>query len=229
MPSQSLQAFRRTVTITWPKNAKEDARKALKRIALEGHQKIMQEQTARSGYAPDFDFYANYPGNRNLDSVVLPGPIVYRYNYLKEICNVALKELRAASPVRSGLYRDSHTLYINGVSVTNAPPNLKASDEIYIANPTAYARRLEVGKTESGRPFVIQVPPNIYERVRQKLIARFGRVANFSMTYITAPQAYTIKGALPSHYIAKGGVRRKRRQSAGSAVRSPAILISVKS
>jgi hypothetical protein len=227
MASAALQSFRRTVTITWPKNAEEGAQKALVRIAKAGHAKIMAEQTARSGHAPDFESYGNFPG-RPVEQVELPGPVVYRYKYFKEILNFALQALREASPVRSGLYRDSHTLYINGISVTNAPPNIRSSDEIYIANPVAYARRLEVGLTESGRPFVIQVPPRIYERTRQKLIARFGKVATFQMTYITAPQAYTIQGKLPSHYIAKGGVRRKRRQRVGAAVQSPAILISVK-
>jgi hypothetical protein len=38
------------------------------------------------------------------------------------------------------------------------------------------------------------------------------------------PDAYIIKGRLPSHYIAKGGVLRKRRQIVGSEVRAPAIF-----
>lgn len=228
MASQALQGFRRTVTITWPANAKEDARKALVRIAKAGHQKIMAEQQVRSGYAPDFDFYANYQGNRNLDSVVLPGPIVYNYRYFREILDAALKLLRDASPVQSGLYRDSHTLYLNGAPITGSVPNIRAEDEIFVSNPVPYSRRLEVGRTKSGAPFVKQVGPNIYERVRQKLIARFGKVASFSLIYITVPNAHVISGGLSSHYLGKGNVRRKRRQKVGAAVQSPAIMIAMK-
>lgn len=228
MVSAALQSFRRTVTVAWPLDAKEKAQKTLVRVARAGHAAIMAEQTARAGFAPEFEAYANNPGNTNLDSVVLPGPIVYRYRYVREILTVALDELRKASPVVSGLYRDSHTLFINGIPVAGTAPSIKAGDEVFIANPVPYARRLEVGKTESGRSFVLQVAPNIYERVMKRvLIPRYRNVAKLSLTYVTIPDAYIIKGRLPSHYIAKGGARRKRRQPVGQPVRSPAIVISL--
>lgn len=229
MASRALQAFRRTVTVDWPNIADEDARRHLVRVARAGNAKILADQAARGGVAPDVDAYANTPGNRNLDSVKLPGPIVFRYRYAREIVKEALVALRAASPVTSGLYRDSHTLFINGIPVEFLPQTVLASDEVYIANPVPYARRLEVGLTESGRPFVVQVPPRIYERVlKGTLIPRFRNVANLSLIYVTIPDAYIIKGRLPSHYIAKGGVRRKRRQQVGMPVQSPAILIDLK-
>jgi hypothetical protein len=134
--------------------------------------------------------------------------------------------LRKASPIISGLYRDSHTVFVNGIPVVGVPQSLKQGDEIYIANPTPYARRLEVGLTESGRAFVLQVQPNIYGRVmRGILIPRYRNVAKISLDYVTIPDAYIIKGRLPSHYIAKGGVRRRRHQPVGQPVRSPAIVI----
>lgn len=228
MASAALQSFRRTITVAWPQQAEADAQKALVRVARAGHAAIMQEQTTRAGFAPDFEAYANTPGNSNLDSVVLPGPIVYRYRYFREMLSVALDELRKASPVISGLYRDSHTVFVNGIAVVGVPQSLKKGDELYIANPTPYARRLEVGKTEAGRAFVLQVQPNIYGRVmRTILIPRYRNVAKISLDYVTIPDAYIIKGRLPSHYIAKGGARRKRRQTVGSPVRSPAIVFSL--
>lgn len=228
MASASIQAFRRTVTVAWPQHAKEEAQKTLVRVARAGHAAIMVEQQARAGFVPEFDAYANTPGNTNLDSVRLPGPIVYRYRYLREVLTVAMDELRKASPIVSGLYRDSHTLYINGIAVTGAAPNLKAGDELFIANPVPYSRRLEVGKTESGRDFVVQVPNHIYERVMKRvLVPRYRNVAKFTFDYVTIPGAYIVRGRLPSHYIAKGGIRRKRRQQVGKPVRAPAIVISV--
>lgn len=228
MASAALQAFRRTITVAWPKKGQEEAQKLLVRVAREGNAKIIAEQTARAGYPPEVEAYANTPGNRNLDSVKLPGPIVFRYRYHREILSAALEELRKASPVISGLYRDSHTVFVNGIPIAGVPASLKPGDEIFIANPVPYSRRLEVGLTESGRAFVLQVEPNIYGRVmRNVLIPRYRRVAKISLTYVTIPGAYIIKGRLPSHYIAKGGVRRRRRQQVGAPVRAPAILISL--
>lgn len=229
MPSAALQSFRRTVTIAWPKAADEEARQRLIRIAKAGNAKIVAEQTARAGFPPEVEAYANTPGNRNIESVRLPGPIVYRYRYHREILSVALAELERASPVVSGLYRGSHTVFVNGLPVVGVPASLKAGDEVYITNPVPYSRRLEVGLTESGRSFVVQVPPNIYGRVmRSVLIPRYHNVAKIFLDYVTIPGAYVIKGRLPSHYIAKGGVRRRRRQKAGTPVRAPAIVIALK-
>lgn len=229
MVSRALQALRRTITVTWPAQANVEAKALLLRVAREGHARIMAEQVARGGIVPEWDAYADTHGNANLESVKIPnGRLVYRYRYTREVLTVALAELRKASPVVSGLYRDSHTLFINGIAMTGAPPALKAGDEIFIANPVPYARRLEVGLTESGRAFVVQVPPRIYERVlKQILIPRYRNVAKLSLDYVTIPDAYIIKGRLPSHYIAKGGIRRRRRQPVGQPVRSPAIVISL--
>jgi hypothetical protein len=228
MASKALQAIRRTVTVEWPKSAEADARKFLVRMAREGHAKIMAEQTARGGFPPEWDAYANRPGQTNLDNVILPGPIVFRYRYMRELISFALEELRKASPVISGEYRDSHTLYINGVPATTIPDRIESGMELFISNPVPYARRLEVGLKEDGRPFVVQVPPRIYERVmKNTLRPRFRNVAKLSLDYVTIPGAWVIKGRLPSHYIAKGGVRRRRRQEVGKPVRAPAIVISV--
>jgi hypothetical protein len=228
MASKALQAIRRTVTVDWPKAAEEDARKFLVRTAREGHARIMAEQTARGGFPPDWDAYANRPGQTNLDNVILPGPIVFRYRYMRELIAFALEELRKASPVVSGDYRNSHTLYINGVPAAAIPDRIEAGMELFISNPVPYARRLEVGLKEDGRPFVVQVPPRIYERVmKNTLQPRFRNVAKLSLDYVTIPGAWVIKGRLPSHYIAKGGVRRRRRQEVGKPVRAPAIVISV--
>ena len=228
MASQALQAFRRTVTVAWPQHAQGEAKKLLVATARSGHAKIMSEQSARAGFPPEFDAYANTPGNPNLDSVVLPGPIVYRYRYAREMITVALEELRKASPVVSGDYRNGHVLFVDGVPVSGVPAQLKAGQDLMISNPVPYARRLEVGLTTSGRPFVIQVPPRIYERVLKGiLIPRYRNVARLSLDYAEIPPAYVIKGRLPSHYIAKGGIRRKRRQEVGKPVRAPAIVIQV--
>jgi hypothetical protein len=228
LASRALQALRHRVTVEWPKIADDEARKLLINFARESHDRIMREQTARAGVFPEWDAYANTPGNTNLQSVKLPGPIVYRYRYLQEIVLEAIRMLKAASPPGSGKYKNAHKLWINGDEV---PLNskLEPGQEIAIANTRDYARRLEVGKKDSGEAFLISVPNHIYERVAKQLAARYqsrGRgVAEIKFGYLTLPKAWVIKGLLGPHYRLPTGKLRKRRQHVGELVRAPAIFI----
>jgi hypothetical protein len=230
MSRQSLDAFRRKVLVEWPKQQRDGGKAALIRAAHAGHDKIMAEQTARSGIAPDWNAYANHPGNTNLESVEIPGPIVYRYRYLREVVEVTLEALQRASPVLSGAYVSSHTIFLNGAAVDALPEELTDGDEIFIANTVPYARRLEVGKTESGRAFVIQVEPNIYERVYDQMKDQFHNVAKLSMDYVDMSGAYRLKYNQVARHFERGRWRhehhQRRDRMAGSAVTAPAIFIS---
>jgi len=221
----ALEALRQRVSVDWVQGADRQAKELLLKTAREGHARILAESLARSGFEPEWVAYANSPGNDNIESVVLPGPIVYQYRYRREIYLETLKLLYKMSPVDSGRYRDSHTLFVNGVP---AQTGIKANptDEVWIANPQPYARRLEVGKTTSGRDFLVSVPNRIYERAAKQIQQRYRGAATVEFGYISIPGAYVIKGRLPSHYIAKGGIRRRRRQPVGQPVRAPAIFIS---
>lgn len=221
----ALEATRRRILVEWPQQIQTDAKALLLRVASEGHARIMREAAQRSEVIPEWDAYANTPGNTNLASVRLPGPIVYRYRYLRETILTAIKMLEEASPTAgSGKYKNSHTVWINGIQASPSTI-IKSTDEVFIANSVPYARRLEVGKTKSGRDFLISVPNRIYERTAKRLKTRYRNVADISMGYVTLPGAYVIKGRLPSSYGLPSGKRRKRVQKAGEAVRAPAIFI----
>lgn len=230
MPNPSLESFRRTVTEAWPKKQDADARKHLIKVASDGHDRIMREQTVRAGYAPDWSAYANRPGHP-ISSVVLPGPIVFNYRYHREIADQVLRALREASPVVKGDYVRGHSLYVNRVATDTLPKDFKVSDEVVISNPIPYARRIEIGRTKSGRPFVIQVPDRIYERVAKGPLARrYAKVARLRFVYLDL-SGYVSKGKLSATYgrIGAGGLlsQIKRRQRAGTRVMAPAIFIEV--
>ena len=234
MARRAIQALRRTVTVAWPSATERDAKARLIQVAREGHAKIMADARSR-GSEPEWDAYANEPGNPRLESVVLPGPIVYRYRYVRDVVIAALDELRRASPVQSGDYVRSHMVFVGGVPVEVVPQVLRSDQAIWISNPVPYARRLEIGKTKSGRSFVLQVPDRIYQRVvTQKLRPRYGNLARISFDYVTLPDSHVISGGLSSHYrtteqrrsyLAPRIVMRKRYQKPGDAVRAPAIVI----
>lgn len=225
MTRESLEAFRQTFTVQ-AKAMDEAARQLLIRTARDGTARILAEQTARGGVAPTVTSYANHPGNANLDSVVLPGPIVSVFDYRSEVVQVALDMLVKASPRQSGTYIANHLVFANGAQVApEALSKIVAAAQIMIANAVPYARRIEIGVTESGRAFVLQVPNRIYERTAKKLSARFGNVASITFGYTSLSNAYATKGGLASHYTARGGTRRRRHQKAGSEVQAPAIFI----
>lgn len=240
MTRQSLAAFRRTITVDWPQATAANAKDLLLRTARKGHADIMATGAARAGFTPDFEAYANSPGNPNLDGVTLPGPIVFNYDYRREIVEWALGALYKASPIQSGEYVASHTIYVDGQPVDALPDPLPQGARIMLANPVPYARRLEVGKTKAGRDFVLQVEPRIYERVAKGvLMPRFGTLAKISYGYADLPNAHTIKGGLSSHYqTSERRLRRgklgpagalklkKRNQRTGSTVKAPAIFIT---
>mgnify|MGYP000564759762 CR=1 FL=1 len=232
MTKQSLDAVRRVFIVQQPKDIERDGRALLVRTARAGIAQITQEQTNRAGIAPGVAVYANRPGNAALETVRLPGPIVARWDYRREIALATLAALRRASPVQSGAYRDAHELQLNGVAVETLPANLAPGDEIRIVNAVPYARRLEIGKTKSGRDFVLKVEPRIYERVAKGQIApRYRNVAKITFTYVLLPQSHVIKGGLASHYtvgtFGPGGThgKRRRRQEIGGKVKAPCIMI----
>lgn len=231
MTRQSLASLRQVFEVQ-PRKTEQEARQALIAAARAGNAKTVAEQTGRAGIAPSVEQWANTRGNRNIESVKLPGPIVYRYDYRREIAMVALDLVRKASPVQSGRYVSNHILQLNGTEVDVLPANLSEADVITITNPAPYARRIEIGKTKSGRDFVLQVPNRIYERVAKgELNRRYRKAAKIEFTYVQLTGAAEIKGKLASHYtvgnFAPGGkhTKRRRRQQKGTQVRAPAIVI----
>lgn len=228
MSSSAIQALRRTVTVAWRKDQVFGATALLLKVARDGHAEIMRRQGN-----PQFEVYANRPGNSNLDSVVLPGPIVYKYSNLRELVQFALDELRKASPSVSGDYVRSHMLFVNGVPVDVLPVDMKPSDEIMIANPVPYARKLEIGKTKNGRDFLISVPNRIYERVvKNKLVPRYRNVAKITFGYATLPDTSRYAKDNRRRYWLTNKARwyfqpgKSKDRLKGMAIRSPCIVIS---
>jgi hypothetical protein len=224
----STQLIRRIVTVDWPKQVETDGKALLISTARNGHQQIMAD-AASKGLQPSWEAYANTPGNSNLETVRLPGPIVYNYRYLVDLILFALTELRRQSPTDSGNYKRSHTVYVNDQPVGDTIPNsIKAGDRIYIANPVPYARRLEVGRTKGGaRAFLVSKPNRIYERVTEMTKAEGKGRAKIRMGYVDLG-AWTLTKNQRSLIKTTRGYAYSKRQRPdrleGAVVTSPAIF-----
>jgi hypothetical protein len=111
------------------------------------------------------------------------GQIIVEYDVgLVDAVRFIAETLVQRSPRRSGKYIAGHTLFADGMETTigGTIPN---AEEYTFLNTVPYARKIEIGKTKSGRAFVIQVPNRIYERAATAARSRFGNQAQISFTY----------------------------------------------
>lgn len=169
-----------------------------------------------------------------LESVkAVGGSIITEWELIGDVLVWIGNALRDRSPVLSGKYRDSHTLFANGSEI-EIGGNVPQSDEYVFLNPLPYARKIEMGKTKSGRDFVVQVPNRIYERTAKDARSRFGNLANIKSVF------RAVEGSSILAYVAsdRSQVRSKNgRFQAGSNAaamayererRVPAILVTLK-
>lgn len=147
------------------------------------------------------------------------GTIVFTFELIDDLLRWIARMLVERSPVRSGDYARGHRLFADSVEVPMGAGTPIPPAEVYtFANLVPYARKIEVGKTNSGRDFVIQVPNRIYERTAKDARARFGNLVKITSSY-RAP----IGGAIRAYGGAAsrpGGIERRSR--------SPAIIVTVR-
>lgn len=219
----SLGVLEQTFRVQLDEAAGEGARRAMIATHLEAHGKVLQEQQQREGVPPDFVHVVDGVRDRPLEQVAQQ--LVTLYDYRREAAAFLLRVLRRNSPVRSGAYRDSHTLFVNGQAVAALPSRLRPTDKMFVANPVPYARRLEVGRRADGSPVVVQVPPGIYERSLKEAVTRYRNVLVMRFGYVDLKNSYVVKGRVGGHYRNKHGQLRKRDPRGGEAVRFPAIFV----
>ncbi|GAB5506680.1 MAG: hypothetical protein Rhirs2KO_18430 [Rhizobiaceae bacterium] len=170
----------------------------------------------QSGQAsPVYERFVNGRLGAAEETVVPPGPILYEFSWWSTVIASALDELKRFSPVRSGRYRASFIVLVNGLLSADFDA-IPASAEVIVTNVQPYTRRIAAGTTlgSAKGPF---------ERARQLLQRRYfagGEGFRFETRYLTLPSG--IHPLVP--YVLKGGQKREvatanRRSSAFRAGR----------
>lgn len=202
-----------TLTVAVPRQNEAAARALLARTAEAERRRVVAEQTARAGIAPTLATVVD--GRRGADpaSVRPDGYILLEWGYVREVAMAALEALRAAALRQSGDWERSLATLADGVQVEpGAIPHM--AREVLIVAPLPYARRLEIGKTKRGDPFVLDDDDyRLLERTHQRMRRIYSRVAAIDFTYAA------LEGA---HQITNRGARAGR---GGGEVRNPAIRI----
>jgi hypothetical protein len=151
-----------------------------------------------------------------LESVRADGVIVREYDLVLGVLAFIMAELRAISPVRSGRYQKSHTLFADGVEVPPNAPIPEAKDYVFLSD-VEYARKIE---GQAGRkPQSPMAPKGVYEITAAKADRQYSNVAKIWFVWRSPILAY---GGAPSRH------RKKAKTWTGGKewqTRVPAILV----
>ena len=199
-------------------------RAALARVGAEQRDRVLAEQTARSGVPPLYRQFVDGVEGAPLDAVKADGVIVFIWNYLNEIISEAMIETAAAVPVLTGNLLAHLTLFIDGVEAARDGNDEALLDlvtvntrQAIIAADVEYARRLETGTDKSGAPFVRQVKPHFIQAAAIVLQARFRDQATIQFNYTDIGSA----GA-----VTPMRERRRRGLATKAPILYPAIFIT---
>ncbi len=158
------------------------------------------------------------------------GIIIAEYRLVEDMLAWIMMTLQQRSPLVSGEYQKGHRLFADDVEVSD-PAHPPMASQYTFFNLVSYARRLEVGKTKSGRDFLISVPNRIYARTAEDAKAKFGNVAKIRAGFASTPSSYKLKYDQPSRSFTRGFRRTLARQRpdrvAGSVVSVPAIYVTI--
>lgn len=195
-----------------------EARKIAADFARAGLEEAKRINQRALGRVPPYTQTVDGKAGAPLESVNPDGgSIIFEFELVTGVLQWIARELTARSPVVSGAYRAGHKLFADGAETTlggNIPP----ADEYVFLNAVPYARKIEVGKTEAGRSFVIQVQNKIYQRTASDARKQFGPAADIRFEFRQTTKAYTLRRSQGRH----------RARQAGSAISAPAIIVKSK-
>lgn len=132
------------------------------------------------GRIPPHRTFVDGVARSDVDTVKPDGRIVYEFELVDDILIFIGQELRAVSPVRSGRYRESHSLFADGVEVPIGGAIPVAREYVFLS-AVAYARKIE--GSPARRPLSKQAPKGVYAITAAKAGARFGNLARIRFAF----------------------------------------------
>lgn len=157
--------------------------KAVAKFARERLTDAQRQNLLVLGRVPPHETYVDGSRGAPLERVNPDrGNIVFEFELIGDVLRAIAAMLYERSPVVSGAYRNGHTVFADGAEIALGD-RIPHADEYSFTNYVPYSRRLEIGKTKSGRDFLVSVPNRIYERTAKDARQRFGNVATIRFTY----------------------------------------------
>ncbi len=171
--------------------------------------------------SPMYSRFVNGREGAAEETVEAPGPILYVFAWWAPVIGFALAYARGRSPERSGRYRKSWIVLVNGREV-DEDAAIPAGAEVTITNRQPYHRKIDSGHMR------MRVPPGIIEEMRSRIARRFSGAVEARATQVLIPGGYILKGKFRRGYRerARSGLRRDTR--AGQPMTYPAVVMRMK-
>lgn len=161
---------------------------ALRRELAAFARQSLAEVIASGDASPRYRRFVNQREGESEDAVILPGPIIYEFQYLEEIVTFALEAARELSPVLSGRYKRSWFALINGTQQW-IDGTIPIDATVLVTNDQPYHRKIHVLGSKGG----FRVPPGIVERVRQQARRLYRDIATFEVRFIPLAGGYRLR------------------------------------
>lgn len=169
---------------------------------------------AALGVPPPFEVFVDGKLSGAIDAVRPGGQVVVEFDLLRPVVAWIDQQLRDHSPVRSGRYRKSHTLFADGIeaNIRKLPHDAR---ELVFSPTVPYARLIEPDKGSGRKAISKQAPDGVYHVVAALARRRFGRVVQISFGW------RVVAG------LAESKTERRARPNASRDMRQPSIVITI--
>jgi hypothetical protein len=185
-----------------------------------------RDATIARGDAPkSFQTFVDGRAGAAEETVRPDGAILYRFNLMGPAVLFALGYVIGRSPVRSGAFRNSWIVVVNGAKWTADLNDIPIDATVIVTNPLPYARKIETGHMK------MSVPHGIVEEARQQVRRRYPVLE-------VEKQMVLIPRSMGGGYVLRGRFRRGARPNArkklasdtkrGSVMTYPALQITTR-
>lgn len=175
-----LSAFSRDLQVMTKETLSPEARrKMIAQVARDALAEAQAQNRAALGRVPEHQTFVDRRQGAPLESVDPDrGVIVFAFE-ITTLASEMMEEIGRLlvlnSPVLTGEYQKSHTLYADGVEVDRFDPLAKVSEWVF-TTAVPYARRIEGGSSD-------QAPDGVYEGVAAMVGRRYGNIASIKFSY----------------------------------------------
>lgn len=212
-----IQTFAKDLQLATEGIAPAAIRAALAKFATDSLAAAIREGEG----SPIYDRYVNGVLGKTEAEVIVPGPILYEFHWWKEIIEYAIKTLQARSPVKTGRYKTSWHVIVNGMVVKNFD-KIGLNDTVMITNDQPYSRKIEVGFME------MSVPPGVVEDSKTMVMRRYGNIVKAQATMINLPNGYVLKGVFRRGIRKNSRTKLRKDTQAGAEMTYPTLTMEMR-
>jgi hypothetical protein len=164
----------------------------------------------------DYTIFVDGRENAAPETVKPQGTIIYRFNGLAEAVAFALGFCIARSPFRTGRYRKSWFVLVDGRAWSADFRDIPAGSEVYVVNTQPYHRKLEMSSGLQRSTTKLCV-----DALRKRFPGLRATHDFLELPSGPAPAPYRMRGGVVSRF--RGG--RVRRSNSGEMMTYPAVIL----